>query len=151
MSKRFKSGLLTSLNPLKYNLELWSYTLHRVTGVILALFLIAHIFEIYHVTLGIAGWNQTMAELSNLGVIELIGMWIIAGSALYHGANGLRLILNEVFGLILGKPRLPEYPYSPLSLGRNQKIAIYSITIIVVILWVWAGLYLLAGLGIVRW
>lgn len=152
--KGYKSGLIRSLNPVGFNLERYTYMLHRVTGVILALYLIAHIFEIYHVGLAVVNnnpqiWYATLAELSSLGIFEKIGLWIIAGSALYHGANGLRLILNEAFGLLLGKPVLPEYPYTPTSLSRAQKAAVYTITAIVVALWIWAGLYLLAGLGIV--
>ncbi|MGC8568784.1 MAG: succinate dehydrogenase [Nitrososphaeria archaeon] len=148
-NKRYKAGLLRSLWPHGFNVERYTYTLHRITGVILALYLIAHVFEIFHVALGPAAWQQTLQELSSLGIFEKIGLWIIAGSALYHGANGLRLILNEAFGMLLGKPVLPEYPYTPTSLSRNQKIAIYTLTAIVVILWIWAGLYLLEGLGIV--
>jgi Succinate dehydrogenase/fumarate reductase, cytochrome b subunit len=147
--KRYKSGLLRSLWPYKFNLERYTYTLHRITGVILILYLIAHVFEIYHLALGPVAWQQTMALLSSLGIWEKIGLWIIAGSALYHGANGLRLILNEAFGMLLGKPVLPEYPYTPTSLSRNQKIAIYTIVVIVVALWIWAGIYLLWGLGII--
>ena len=147
--KRYKSGLLRSLWPHKFNIERYTYTLHRITGVILALYLIAHVFEIYHVALGSAAWDQTIQALGRLGIFEQIGLWIIAGSALYHGANGLRLILNEAFGMLLGKPVLPEYPYTPTSLSRNQKIAIYLILAIVVALWIWAGLYLLEGLGII--
>ncbi len=147
--KRYKAGLWRSLWPKNFNLERYTYTLHRITGVILALYLIAHVFEIYHVALGPQAWEQTLTLLSSLGIFEKIGLWIIAGSALYHGANGLRLILNEAFGLLLGKPVLPEYPYKPTSLSRNQKIAVYVITAIVVALWIWAGIYLLEGLGII--
>ena len=149
MKSRYKSGLWRSLNPTKYNIERWSYTLHRITGVILVLYLIPHVFEIYHITLGIQGWNATMSELSSLGILEKIGLWIVAGSVLYHGANGLRLILSEAFEAFLGKPDLPKYPYKPQSLGRSQKIVIYTIITIVMALWIWAGLYLLADLGII--
>ncbi len=147
--KRYKSGLLRSLWPYNFNVERYTYTLHRITGVILILYLMAHVFEIYHVALGPAAWEQTMALLGSLGIWEKIGLWIIAGSALYHGANGFRLILNEVFGMLLGKPVLPEYPYTPTSLSRNQKIAIYLIVFVVEALWIWAGIYLLWGLGII--
>jgi succinate dehydrogenase / fumarate reductase cytochrome b subunit len=147
--KRFKSGLIPSLNPFGYNVERWSYSLHRITGVILVGYLMAHIIEIFQLTGGRAAWSNTMAALSSLGPLEMIGLWIVAGSALYHGANGIRLILNEMFGKLMGKPILPVYPYSPTSLGRNQRIAVWTITVIVLAVWVWAGLYLLAGLGVV--
>jgi len=146
---RFKSGLIPSLNPLGYNPERWSYTLHRATGVVLVVYLVAHLFETLQLTGGSAAWAATTTSLHSLGPLETVGLWIIAGSALYHGANGIRLILNEMFGKFMGKPILPVYPYSPTSLGRNQRIAVWVITVVVLLLWVWAGLYLLAGLGVI--
>lgn len=146
---RYKSGLLASLNPLGYNRERWSYSLHRVTGVILIGYLCAHIFETFQLTGGPTAWANTMAALRTLGPLEMVGLWLVAGSALYHGANGIRLILNEVFGKLMGKPIVPVYPYSPTSLGKNQRIAVWTITVVVVVIWVWVGLYLLAGLGII--
>ena len=147
--KRFKAGLVPSLLPFGFNAERWSYSIHRVTGVIMIGYLMAHIFETFQLGAGSAAWSSTMAALRSLGPMEMIGLWIVAGSALYHGGNGIRLILNEMFGKLMGKPILPVYPYSPTSLGRNQRIAVWSITAVVLLLWIWAGFYLLAGLGIV--
>jgi len=147
--QRYKSGLIHSLDPFGFNVERWSYTVHRATGVILVGYLAAHIFETFQLGAGPTAWANTMAALRSLGPLEMVGLWIVAGSALYHGANGIRLILNEVFGKLMGKPILPVYPYSPTSLGRNQRIAVWTITAVVLVLWVWAGLYLLAGLGVI--
>jgi succinate dehydrogenase / fumarate reductase cytochrome b subunit len=147
--QRYKSGLLSSLNPFGFNVERWSYTVHRVTGVILVGYLVAHIFETFQLGAGPTAWANTMAALHSLGPLEMVGLWIVAGSALYHGANGIRLVLNEAFGMLMGKPILPVYPYSPTSLGRSQRIAVWTVTALVLVLWVWAGLYLLAGVGVV--
>jgi len=148
-AKRYKAGLLPSLNPLGFNVERWSYALHRATGVILVGYLMAHIFETLQLSGGSGAWSNTMNALHSLGPLEMVGLWIVAGSALYHGANGIRLILNEMFGKLMGKPILPVYPYSPTSLGRDQRVAVWTITLVVLALWVWAGMYLLAGLGVV--
>ncbi len=147
---RYKSGLVHSLNPLGFNVERWSYALHRATGVVLIGYLMAHIFETFQLSMGSTAWGNTMAALHSLGPLEFVGLWIVAGSALYHGANGIRLILNEMFGKLMGKPILPVYPYSPTSLGRNQRLAVWITTVAVLALWVWAGLYLLAGLGVIK-
>ena len=147
--RRYKAGLIHSLNPLGFNVERWSYAVHRATGVILVGYLMAHIFETLQLSGGSGAWTNTMNALHSLGPTEMVGLWIVAGSALYHGANGIRLILNEVFGKLMGKPILPVYPYSPTSLGREQRIAVWTLTLVVLALWVWAGLYLLAGLGVV--
>lgn len=147
---RYKSGLTSSLNPLGFNVERWSYTLHRVTGVILIGYLMAHIFETFQLALGPTAWANTMATLHSLGPLEMVGLWFVAGSALYHGGNGIRLLLNEMFGRLMGKPIMPVYPYSPTSLGRNQRLAVWIITAVVLALWAWAGLYLLAGMGVIQ-
>lgn len=146
---RFKSGLISSLIPFGFNAERWSYVLHRFTGVILIGYLAAHLFETFQLSRGFAAWSNTMASLHSLGPLEMVGLWLVAGSALYHGANGFRLVLNEAFGMLMGKPIMPVYPYSPTSLGRGQKVTVWAITVIVLVLWLWAGLYLLAGLGVV--
>jgi len=148
-ARRYKAGLIQSLNPLGFNVERWSYALHRATGVILVGYLMAHIFETLQLSGGSGAWANTMNALHSLGPMEMVGLWIVAGSALYHGANGIRLILNEMFGKLMGKPILPVYPYSPTSLGKEQRIAVWTVTLVVLALWVWAGLYLLAGLGVV--
>ena len=148
-ASRFKSGLISSLLPFGFNVERWGYVLHRVTGVVLIGYLAAHLFETFQLSMGPGAWANTMAALHSLGPLEMVGLWLVAGSALYHGANGIRLVLNEVFGMLMGKPIMPVYPYSPTSLGRNQRIAVWTITTVVLLLWLWAGLYLLAGLGVV--
>ncbi|HME18800.1 MAG TPA: hypothetical protein VKF15_03580 [Nitrososphaerales archaeon] len=146
---RFRSGLLASLVPFGFNVERWSYVLHRASGVILIGYLAAHLFETFQLSMGQGAWANTMATLHSLGPLEMVGLWIVAGSALYHGANGIRLVLNEMFGMLMGRPIMPVYPYSPTSLGRNQKLAVWATTAVVLVLWLWAGLYLLAGLGVV--
>ena len=148
-SPRFRSGLFASLMPFGFNVERWSYVLHRASGVILIGYLAAHLFETFQLSMGPVAWARTMSTLHSLGPLEMVGLWIVAGSALYHGANGIRLVLNEMFGMLMGKPIMPVYPYSPTSLGRNQKVAVWVTTAAVLILWIWAGLYLLAGLGVV--
>ena len=42
----------------------------------------------------------------------------------YHGINGMRLILSE-FGLIFERPARPEYPYRAKSLRTVQKHLIW--------------------------
>ena len=147
--ERFKSGAVSSLNPAHYNIERWSYSVHRITGIIIVGYLMAHIFETFQLSGGSASWANTMAALHSLGPLEMVGLWIIAGLTLYHGGNGIRLLLNEAFGKFMGKPILPVFPCSPTSLGRGQRIAVWTITAAVLVLWVWAGLYLLAGLGVI--
>ena len=149
-SQRYRSGLISSLNPRHFNNERWSYTIHRITGAVLVFYLTAHLYETLQIGLGQRSWESALSLLHKLGPLENVGLWIVVGSVLYHGGNGIRLIINEAFGMILGKPTLPVYPYAPTSLGRNQKLAMLTINLVAMLLWIWAGLYLLAGLGLMK-
>jgi len=75
----------------KGGIGMWSWILHRVTGVGVALFLLIHILDTV-----ILGWsaelyNDVMTLYTNplfrLGEILLVGM------VLFHALNGLRIIL----------------------------------------------------------
>ncbi len=133
---RNRRGLLGWLNPTKFNLERWAYTLHRVTGFIVAVYFYMHVVVTGFRAGGREVWESIMATLSNPLVhpLELI-VW---GSLFYHGLNGIRLTLAEL-GLIVGKPSRPIYPYKPTSLGKTQRAVLFLVMIMAVILIILAG------------
>jgi succinate dehydrogenase/fumarate reductase cytochrome b subunit len=51
------------------------------------------------------------------------GELLLVAVVVFHGLNGIRLILAEV-GLSIGEPQRPIYPYRPKSLGRRQRFLI---------------------------
>jgi succinate dehydrogenase/fumarate reductase cytochrome b subunit len=53
---------------------------------------------------------------------------VIAG-LIFHGLNGIRLILHE-YGILLGKPKQPVYPYRPALKGRWPRTVIIIMLII---------------------
>lgn len=70
---------------------MWSWILHRVTGVGIALFLLIHIIDTV-----ILGWSENLYnEIMNLYATPLfrIGEIILVAMVLFHALNGLRIIL----------------------------------------------------------
>jgi succinate dehydrogenase cytochrome b subunit len=55
------------------------------------------------------------------------GLALIGFAVVYHSINGVRLTLTE-FGLLVGTPRRPDFPYVAESLNRVQK-AIFWLSI----------------------
>ena len=49
---------------------------------------------------------------------------LVIGASTFHSANGVRLIFTH-FGVGLGMPGRPDYPYSAASLNYKQKSGIW--------------------------
>jgi succinate dehydrogenase / fumarate reductase cytochrome b subunit len=125
---------------LKYNLERYLYLLHRITGVGLVLYLILHIFVTSSRMYGEEAYLSAH-ELINNPIMD-IGLFIVMAGILFHGVNGLRLILNE-FGLLLGKPKRPEYPYRKILKTNTPRMLLITMIIIGIILLIIVGYELL--------
>ena len=105
------------------NFERWLYLLHRLTGIVVGLYLIAHLVETSDVVPAYLGnnpnvWTDLMTSLYN--VPAHVGLLIIAAFAVYHGLNGVRLFL-AASGVGVGRPIRPEWPYAPVSLRSSQR------------------------------
>lgn len=84
-----------SAYPAKYKVGMWAFVLHRLTGIGVALYLVAHMIVIS--TAAVSG------TLSFDGVMETLRRpWVIAlelvliAAVLYHLLNGFRLLLFDV-------------------------------------------------------
>jgi succinate dehydrogenase / fumarate reductase cytochrome b subunit len=112
-----KKGWISWFNPFKYGLDRWMYALHRLTGIVLGIYLILHIFETANILRGPVTWNSIMVSLDwPFGVhIGPIILSLVFLAAVYHGLNGLRLTIVEN-GLLLPRPYRPEYPYKAKSI-----------------------------------
>jgi succinate dehydrogenase / fumarate reductase cytochrome b subunit len=82
----------------------WSWILRRVTGVAVALYLLLHIWVIHSLTAGATTYNEVMAFLAaplfRLGEIALLG------AVIYHGLDGIRVLLTDFFGAAWYERRL---------------------------------------------
>ena len=92
------------LKPRYYRTGMWSYLLHRVSGVAITLFLLMHIWEITSVVRGGAeGFNRTMSILGTKPFV--IGEWLLFLALTFHGINGVRLMLHD-FGWGIRKQKV---------------------------------------------
>jgi len=69
-----------------------------------------------------ASWALDLGVTENvLGHVVLVMVVLVI---VYHGINGMRLILAE-YGVIFEKPSKPDYPYRAKSLRTIQKHLIW--------------------------
>ncbi len=72
---------------------MWSWVLHRITGVAIFFFLLVHILDTALVRVSPAAYNAIMSSyktpIMGLGEIALVG------AIIFHALNGLRIILVD--------------------------------------------------------
>jgi succinate dehydrogenase / fumarate reductase, cytochrome b subunit len=72
---------------------MWSWLLHRITGLGVLLFLLVHIVDIALLGFGPNVYNEGIAVF-NTGIVRIISLALI-GAVLYHAFNGVRIILID--------------------------------------------------------
>ncbi len=72
---------------------MWSWLLHRITGLGVLLFLLVHIVDISLLGFGPKVYNDGIS-LFALGIVRFISLALIA-AVLYHAFNGVRIILID--------------------------------------------------------
>jgi succinate dehydrogenase / fumarate reductase cytochrome b subunit len=113
-----------------YELERYLYLLHRITGLGLILFGIMHLtVATFFRIQGQDAWEATMAFFDNPWF--KVGEYMVAVAFVYHAANGLRLILQEL-GFALGKPTPPIYPYKD-ALRKKRPWTFVMMAVIVIL------------------
>lgn len=119
-----KIGLLGWLSGGRYGLERYAYSLHRLCGLGILAYFIMHIFVTSARVQGQAAWESTMSSLE--GLFFKIGEFLVFVAFAYHGLNGIRLIFIE-FGVFLGKPKMPDYPYKQSTLRQRPVLLVVMI------------------------
>lgn len=72
---------------------MWSWLLHRVTGVAILLFLLVHIVDITILGFGPTVYNNALTVFS-YPFVRVVSLGLIA-AVLYHSFNGLRITLVD--------------------------------------------------------
>ena len=138
MDKDRKEGIKGMANPGRYGIERVAYWLMRITGLGLLFYFIGHIYETSSLLHGKAAWNS-MLELTQTTEGHIF-LTLVIGMCVFHTGNGIRLMIAQA-GFGFGKPRRPDYPYTPNSLNMKNKLCIYvSIGL--------AALAMMYGLGV---
>ena len=142
-SKENRPGWVASINPwvlrIVNNPERLAFVLHRITGVLMALIVMAHIYVTG--TPAHTSWEAWIEEVSKAQGITPVTLYFFffAGIAWYHGLNGIRLLLVEFLGVCIGRPEKPKPPYIPPSLKACQRRLLYLVFILWPILWAATG------------
>ncbi len=114
-------------------MEGYLYLLHRVTGLGLLLFLVAHVLLTSSRLLGLEAFGRMLA-LSASPFVQLFEYPLFVAFA-FHACNGVRLILVEL-GFAVGRAELPVYPYRG-SIRRQRPLLLAAMLL--------AGALLVAG------
>jgi len=72
---------------------MWSWVLHRITGVAIFFFLLVHVLDTSLVRVSADAYNSVMASYKT--VIMGFGEMGLVGAILFHSLNGLRIILVD--------------------------------------------------------
>ena len=141
--------LAASLNPwlvrARNNPERLAFVLHRVTGFTLLAYLMLHI--VVTNTPARAGWEawDRLMEAFAASLFNKTGEFIIAGVLIFHGLNGIRLIIVEFLGACVGRPVKPKPPYVSPSLNACQRRLLYLVFALWPLLWAVAGYIIFRG------
>ncbi len=72
---------------------MWAWILHRVTGVGVFLFLLAHIVDTSMIGWGPGPYNKMIALYRK--PVFRVGEVLLAGAVLYHALNGIRIVIID--------------------------------------------------------
>jgi len=80
--------------PTKIRTGLWAWLLHRITGLAIVLYLFMHIVVISTALWGRGSFDRTMETLRH--PVFAAGELLLVAAVIYHGLNGLRIILLDL-------------------------------------------------------
>jgi len=80
--------------PGRIRIGMWAWLLHRVTGLAMVLYLFMHIGVISSVLWGTRSFDAVMATLK--APVFAAGELLLIAAGLYHGLNGVRMILFDL-------------------------------------------------------
>ncbi|KIX11322.1 succinate dehydrogenase, cytochrome b556 subunit [Dethiosulfatarculus sandiegensis] len=73
-----------------------AWILHRVTGLGLALYLFMHIWVIHNISRGKEAFNEVMAVVQS-PIFHILEIGLL-GCVVFHGLNGIRVVLLDYAG-----------------------------------------------------
>jgi succinate dehydrogenase / fumarate reductase, cytochrome b subunit len=77
------------------NEGMWSWVLHRITGVAIFFFLLVHVLDTALIRVAPDAYDAVMSSYKN--VIMGLGETVLVAAIVYHAYNGLRIIAVDVW------------------------------------------------------
>ncbi|HZT70066.1 MAG TPA: succinate dehydrogenase, cytochrome b556 subunit [Terriglobia bacterium] len=103
-----------------------AWLLHRLTGIGVFVFLLAHIIDTAMIGWGPAYYNEAMALYRH--PVFRVGEAVLAGAVLYHALNGVRIIIMD---------------FRPETMSAQKKL-FYAVVAAFIVIFVPAAIYMLA-------
>ena len=75
------------------NEGMWSWVLHRITGIAIFFFLLVHVLDTALIRVAPEAYDAVMASYKN--PVMGLGEVALVGAVVYHAYNGLRIILVD--------------------------------------------------------
>ena len=123
-------GIFGWLRSGRRGVEGYVYLLHRASGLVLLLFLIAHVILTSSRLLGMEAWMQMMT-FANSPVVLLFKYPVFVAFA-FHAFNGIRLLAIEL-GIAVGRGERLVYPYRG-SIRKQRPLLIAMMVLTAVLL-----------------
>ena len=126
MAQRRIARRASELGPLYRGREgQWSWIFHRVTGVVIILFLFAHVLDTALVGWGPNAYNRVVNVYKNpiVGVLELG----LVAAVIYHALNGLRIMAIDFWPRLVERNRQLIYATMTIYLAGMAPIAVIMI------------------------
>ncbi|RME48185.1 MAG: succinate dehydrogenase, cytochrome b556 subunit [Caldilineae bacterium] len=109
--KHNSKGFWDWFNPAGRDAGGWAFILNRISALGLAFYLYLHLFVLGKLAQGPEAFDQFIAAAKS--PLYTIGELLVIAAALYHGLNGVRLVLNS---FSIGVPRQKQMFYTALLL-----------------------------------
>jgi len=93
---------------------MWAWLLHRITGVALAFYLLAHIWVISRGQAGAESFDQLFETLESPFFV-ILDLFLLA-AVLFHAFNGVRILLFDL-GVGIGSQRSLAWAAALVTLG----------------------------------
>ena len=93
---KMKSGITGWIRISHKGIGFFAYIMHRISGIVIVLYLYLHYFVLSNLLRGGASFNSIISSFTYGPYYIFIVMDILLSLVIfYHGANGIRLMLNE--------------------------------------------------------
>jgi len=137
MAKKNDLGIRGWFYAGRYGPQRYAYTLQRLTGLGIIVYLLIHIFITGTKISGQETWNEVVRDLLVGNPLLHFGEFILFMAILIHAVNGFRLLWVEL-GFFLGRPIKNIYPYQT-CLDRNRPFLYICVVLIAILAAVGAG------------
>ncbi len=115
-NKEIKEGIWSWAKFLRKGIGYFAFALHRLTGIVILFYLYLHYTVLSNLLRGQASYNAIVRSIT-YGPYDsfLVLDFLLALVIFYHGANGVRLALNE-FGIGLNHNKALFYTFEIIAM-----------------------------------